>query len=238
MRSVIVALATLVALIAPSAARADGGLIQVQLTRIGAPTWKPVDMHMFSAPIGTADTGYAEFNTTMFAILPPPLHLPHPDLGVGPGAPHQPPYDHEIAAGVAAQHYPQRPLFSRSEFSNGKGVWLAWMNVPAPGTRGSSPDFARGPIIPNALFPIHVTGSSTLNGSPYSTLVDFTVPKLDGQLDPPFAVAGHSHFPTFIADNRDFGPPDVRPVGLFKWRLKLVDQTAGGWQVDAYFVVL
>jgi hypothetical protein len=48
-------------------------------------------VHLFSAPIGTAASGYAEFGETLAALLPPPNHRPHPDLGIGPGDPHSPP---------------------------------------------------------------------------------------------------------------------------------------------------
>ena len=37
-------------------------------------------------------------------------------------------------------------------------------------------------------------------------MTDFDVPPLDA-INPPFDVDGHSHFPVFIADNTDFGPP-------------------------------
>jgi len=209
---------------------------QIRLSPIGKPGWKPVDLHLFSAPIGVAPN-YAEFGTTTLALLPEPNHRAHPDLGVGPGAPHRPPYNRELRQGVAALGFHQRGPFSLSEFSNGSGVWLAWMNVPRRGSRGSSPDFTRGPIISNELFPIAVTGFSTLRGSLFSTLAEFEIPKLDGELDPPFDVDGHSHFPIFIADNADFGAAGVDPVGRFTWHLTLVDQHGDGWQIQARFVV-
>ena len=37
----------------------------VALQRIGRPSWKPVDVNVFSAPIGTASSEYAEFGTTI-----------------------------------------------------------------------------------------------------------------------------------------------------------------------------
>jgi len=56
----------------------------VQMTPIGHPTWHPVDFHMFSAPVGTTASGYAEFAATMQALLPPPNHVWYKTLGVGP----------------------------------------------------------------------------------------------------------------------------------------------------------
>jgi hypothetical protein len=208
----------------------------VQLHPIGTPTWRPVGFQLFSAPIGTGASGYAEFGETILKVLPRPNHAPHPDLGVGPGVAHPPPYDHEIADGVDTQRYRERGPFTLPEFSAGNGVWLAWMNVPDPGTRGSSPDFVSGPVIPNELFPIHVSGFSTHHGERYSTLTDFDVPPLDA-VNPPFAVDGHSHFPVFIADNTDFGPADSNPLGVYIWRLEMVDQQGAGWRIEARFVV-
>jgi hypothetical protein len=214
------------------------GRQHVRLTPIGKPGWQPVDFNLFSAPIGTAASGYAEFTATTLAILPEPNHRAHPQLGVGPGAPHLPPYDREIRDGVRALGFDQRGPFSLPEFSNGNGVWLAWMNVPRRGTRGSSPDFKRGPIIPNALFPIVVSGSSTVDGIDFSTIADaINVPKLDGALDPPFNVDGHSHFPIFLADNADFGAPGVDPVGRFVWHIEMRDQRGDGWRIELRFVV-
>src|SRR5262249_38663363 len=156
---------------------------------------------------GTAATGYAEFADTSLALLPPPNHVFHPDLLVGPGAPHAPPYDSELADGVADLGLHAGVRFGTSEFSTGQGVYLSWMNVPSPRTTGPSPDFTSGPIVPNSLFPMHVSGVSYHNNEVFDPFfADFLVPALDASLTPPFAVDGHSHFPVFTADNADFGP--------------------------------
>lgn len=224
----------------PTVALAAGGPPPTQgvhITPIGSPTWKPVDFHLFSAPVGTADSGYVEFGQTMEALLPPPNHQWHPALGIGPGAAHQPPYDGEMAAGVAAQGYREGVRFNQGEFSNGMGVWTTWMTVPYPGVTGSSPDFASGPIIPNDLFPIHVSATASHNGALFSTVFVGDVPALDGNLDPPFAVDGHSHFPFFLADNADFGPPGARLRGSYQWDIEMVDVSGNGWQIRVQFAV-
>ena len=53
-------------------AQPDGTGIQIK--PIGNPTWKPVDFHLYTAAIGTADDGYAEFTQNQIALLPPPNH--------------------------------------------------------------------------------------------------------------------------------------------------------------------
>jgi hypothetical protein len=118
----------------------------------------------------------------------------------------------------------------------------AWMNVPAPGGVGSSPDFDSGPIIPNALFPIHVFGKTLQNRKVFSE-TDFYVPALDQNLDPPFSVDGHSHFPVFIADNPDiacaFGGScdNTNLLGPYRYEFTLMDSTGQGWRVTADFTV-
>lgn len=238
-RSALQVLLVLAIVLFPSAALAAGGPPPAQgvhITPIGSPTWRPVDFHLFSAPIGVAPD-YAGFGETAFGILPEPNHTYHPDLFVGPGQPHDPPYDQEMADGVAAQGFREGVRFSQAEFSNGMAVYTVWMTVPFPGTTGSSPDFAAGPIIPNSLFPIHVEGISTHNGKMFDPwLTAFDVPALDENLDPPFDVDGHSHVPIFIADNADFGPGgNLR--GSYTYQLTMLDATGNGWLVEAHFAI-
>ena len=211
----------------------------VRLERIGDPIWRPVDFHLFSAPIGTPESGFQEFFATALSLLPPPNHQFHPQLLVGPGAPHAPPYDTELAQGVAALGFEEGRVFGASEFSGANGIYLVWMTVPDPGTTGSSPDFASGPIIPNTLFPITITGVSTRNNQPFDpALADFDVLALDDpRLTPSFDVEGHSHFPFFIGEAAVFGPADVGPDGNYKYTISMTDPQGNGWTIHAHFVV-
>lgn len=172
----------------------------------------------------------------MQKLLPPPNHLFYPDMGgIGPGAPHQPPYDTEFAQGVIAQGFREARSFNLSEFTTGAGVWLVWMTVPNPGTLGSSPDFGLGPIIPNSLFPIHVESLAFHNGQRIPDVGVFDVPALESWT-PPFSVDGHSHFPVFLADNADFVPmANLR--GSYEYRTTIIDQQGNGWLVVAKFAV-
>lgn len=209
----------------------------VTISRIGNPIWAPVDFHLFSAPIGTAASGYAEFADTALALLPEPNHAFNPVVLVGPGAPHAPPYDHELADGVAALGFHEGVHFLTSEFSAGAGVYLVFMVVPAPGVVGSSPDFISGPIIPNALFPIHAIGTNAHNEKPFSFLGEASVPPIDS-VDPRFAgLDGHSHFPEFWADNADFGPTGAKLNGTFRFSITLLDQTNNGWKIEAHYTL-
>jgi hypothetical protein len=209
----------------------------IHLTHIGHPTWKPVDIHLFAAQIGTAADGYAEFYPQLGYILPPPYHLFNPAIGgIGPGAPHQPPYNTEMAKGLAKLGYHQGVEFRRSEFSNGMGVYIVWMTVPDPGVTGSSPDFASGSIIPNALFPITISGVSYHNNKVFDAYLapTFGVPDIIAW---GFNKDGHSHFPDIIADNADFGPAGAKLNGSFVYAIDEIDASGNGWHIDAHFAV-
>ncbi|MCB0246149.1 MAG: hypothetical protein KDI12_22230, partial [Anaerolineae bacterium] len=62
-RSLVSLLVLIIALVAlPAAASAAPPPTQgVHIRPIGHPTWAPVDFHLFSAPVGTAESGYVEF---------------------------------------------------------------------------------------------------------------------------------------------------------------------------------
>jgi hypothetical protein len=214
----------------------------VKVERIGHPTWTPVDLHVFSAPIGTASDGYAEFAKTQAIILPPPHYQAYPCLGIGPGTPEPPPYDEDVANGIDNAGYPEGHVFAPQQFSSGLGVYFVYMVVPSATSPnvGSSPDFARGPIIPNSLFPIHVTGVTYRNSKSYDpALANFDVPALNNPCikTPPFNVDGFSHFPIFLADNSDFGPPGTELPGTYTYKVTMKDSAGAGWSISAKFRV-
>jgi len=214
---------------------------------IGQPTWSPIGFQLFTAPIGTAASGYAEFGATQIAILPPPNHLVCSESGSsclslggpGPGSSHTG-YATEMSSGVAGLGLRKGPVFRLSDFSNGNGVFCTWMLVPSPGTTGASPDFASGPVIANSLCPIHVSGVTYREAQvadPY--LGTFDIPALDPQLCCPFFnLDGHSHIPIFFAENMDFMPPGTNPVGSWSFRVTITDNTGNGWEITARFTVL
>jgi hypothetical protein len=153
-------------------------------------------------------------------ILPEPNHRPNPSLGLGPGDPHAPPYNHEMSRRLQALGLQAGGQFGVAHNSNGNGVWLAYMVIPRRrgiAAEGSSPDFAVGPIIPNGLFPIHVKGIAERFGAVFDpALADFFVPPLDASLDPPFyvdgpATSGSSSQPTATSPRPVPIPPATSP---------------------------
>ena len=229
--SVLFLMASLCVIGAGPAARAV-----VIVTTVGTPTFVPSDFHLFAAPIGTAATGYAEFTQTQQAILPPPNHVLNPILSIGPGAPHAGPYDHEMGQGVAANGFVESTTFPTADYSNGTGVFLVFMLVPGSGSpTGSSPDFASGPIIPNAIFPLTIDGNTFTNGIFNDILGQFQVPAID-QVPGFEGLEGHSHIPFFFGDNFDFA---ARPVpGSYEYQISLLDAAGNGYQIVAPFQVV
>jgi hypothetical protein len=143
-----------------------------------------------------------------------------------------------MSDGVAALGFPSGPRFRPGDFSNGNGIYCTWITIPSSQTTGSSPDFASGPIIPNTLFPIHVSGATYRNGQLLNPFLGtFDVPPLTTGLSCPFNVDGHSHFPIFFADNMDFMPAGTDPVGSWEFRITMTDSAGNGWAINARFVV-
>ena len=205
----------------------------VTATLVGNPIWKPVDFHVFTAPASSDE----EFFGTNNSLLPSPKHLPHDDLIVGPGVAHAGPYETELAQGIAANGYREGPLFSADDFSGTpNGVYFVWMNVPNPGTTGSSPDFAGGPIIPNTIFPLSTTIEVLRNGEAVDGLA-FDAAALDGTLNPPFVVDGYSHQPLFLEEDLTF-LPGFAAAGHYEFSVRMIDQQGHGWEISAPFQVV
>ncbi|HEX6107727.1 MAG TPA: hypothetical protein VFZ26_19230 [Gemmatimonadales bacterium] len=214
-----------------------------RITPVGDPIWRPVDFHLFTAPIGSFETGFAEFGEVVDRLMPPPEHMPAlPFYGIGPGIPHGPPYDRELAEGVTRLGFEDRHSFPASAWSaeSLNGVYLVWMLVPDPGVTGRSPDFASGPIIPNSLFPMTLAGVVTRDGEPFDPafIPPSELAPLDGTVAPRFAgVEGHSHLPIFTAESHLLAPPGTPVEGRYRFEITLRDSEGNGWDITSQFVV-
>jgi len=203
---------------------------EVTVTQVGAPNFVPTDFLLFAAPLGTPASGFAEFSETLRAILPPPNHSFEPSSGIVPGAAHAGPYDRELSEGVAAQGFEESTTFTTAQYSNGTGVLLAFMLVPAAGApQGSSPDFGSGPIIANSLFPMKFTADTFTDGVRNDATSSFDLTAISG-------FDGHSHIPLFNISSFDFAS---RPVaGAYEYRLSLLDVSGNGYRIVAPFAVV
>ena len=66
---------------------------------------------------------------------------------------------------------------------------------------------------------------------------EFDAKALDANLNPPFSVEGHSHFPYFLEEDLTF-LPGVPPIGNYEFRVRMIDQQGNGWQFTAPFQVV
>jgi hypothetical protein len=216
----------------------------VTMQMVGNPQWLPVDVHLFTAPIGTAADNYAEFGAQGPILLPPPHYKFYPSVGMGPGTPEKRPYNHDLADGVKDAGYTQGRVFTKGQFSNGNGVYFVYMVVPKLGTKnaGSSPDFSDGPIIPNSLFPITFSGVTNRDGtiSDPQLVPPTVVPPLNSLAftNPPFDVDGFSHFPIFIADNADFQLMPHNLPGQYSYVIHMLDVSGNGWTITVNFTIV
>ncbi len=178
--------------------------------------------------------------TSLQAVLPEPNHRFHPDLFIGPGDPHAGPYTHEIADGLVSSGFLEKTIFDGADFTGTNGIYSAMMNVPGfgviPAAQGSSPDFASGPIIRNSMFPIQGSGVRYNDGVRLDPATTLYIPPLDGSLNPPFSVDGHSHFPQFYIDSADFY--GFAAEGDYIYEVELRDTAGNGWNITAPFVVV
>ena len=208
---------------------------------VGDPSWEPVDFHTTSGP----GTSFEAFLDTIHLPLPEPNHRLHPELGVGPGDPHDPLYDQELGDGLANSVLVESTTFTPDQFTLTNDVVVTmFMVVPRGGAAiGSSPDFASGPIIPNSQFPIVADVTIERADAAGEPFLPFdtgqsVVPPLDSSIDPPFSVDGHSHFPLFGGDALEFGPAGTNPVGVYRRTWNIRDQLGNGWNIVTSYEVV
>jgi hypothetical protein len=144
-----------------------------------------------------------------------------------------------MANGVKNLGFVEQTTFQIGEFSIPRGVYAIWMVVSGPKSpKGSSPDFDKGPIIPNSICPITSHGETFLNGALTNPFLgDITVPSLDQFPCHPWFMDGHSHIPIFYGDSKDFGPTNINPAGTYQYRVQMRDQTGSGWNVTVQFQI-
>jgi hypothetical protein len=216
----------------------SGAGADIRTTRVGAPVWQPVDLHLVETVYDPPT--YEQLLAVYASLLPEPNHRPHPQLGTGPGDPHTG-FDREFGTNLTALGYADQSEFTVEQFTGTRGATFVYMVVPGEGApSGRSPD-GTTPIIPNSVFPIQNDLQILRNGGvdvnfPGATIV----PPLDTNLNPPFNdIDGHSHFPMFLSFSfLDLPDQSVTPVGSYEILLNLRDTTGAGWDVSATFNVV
>ena len=204
-------------------------------TKIGAPSWEPTGVTAIAGQVGstTPDIFLAFLNS----VVSPNHAFDDNDFIIGPAIAHAGPYDDEVGSLAKAKGFTPKQTFRASEFTAPGGIVILLNLVPSAGAPiGSSFDFASGPIIPNALFPIAVDGDLFRNGELYDAFFDSSYAGYLG-MTPPILKDGPSHLPWFFGENSGFGPPDVPATGKYEFKLKITDNTGAGWLVQMPFKV-
>ncbi len=215
----IVSLLAAAALCCAVTTSASADELDITMTKVGDPVWTPTDHHVFTAPC----TSYEEFVTIMENVWP--LHVPQP------GVVHQPPYDTEMAEGVAAAGYKEGSIFQADDIAGDPmAMWLIWSEIPnGDAPWGSSNDFEDGPIIPNELYP----GTNTIEMLRNGVVVETAHPSVD----PHEGVDGHSHGITIFGADR-WGHTGSELLGDYEFRTTLRDAAGNGWDVSVPFQVV
>jgi hypothetical protein len=213
------------------------------LTQVGNPVWEPVDFVTFSAPAGTLD----EFFQVFQRLFPPPNHRRYvvPEDFIGPGAPHPPPYNTEVSRGLANLGLQSKEVFEVAEFTGEpNGVYTSFLLVPRSNApNGPSPDFASGPVLPNAIFPISWTSVVLRNGVLFEDQGVLEIPAL-GAIGTATDAAGNSvnftglnwsHIPAISETDPRFGPPGISSAGDYAFTGSLRDASGNGWDYVVSF---
>jgi hypothetical protein len=159
------------------------------------------------------------------------------DVLVGPGTPHDGPYEDELYTLVTGHGATPKQAFTSAEFNATTGVIIMLNIVPSAGAAvGSSVDFSSGPIVGSTLFPFAVHGTMYRNGAVYDPAWDNTYGGYASQ-NPPIAKDGPSHFPWFFAENTSFGPSGTPAEGSYEFNGSITDATGAGWDFIVPFTV-
>lgn len=220
------------------------------LTEVGDPIFSVVDVALFSVPV------LGPGGEDLFPIIEQglqPDHRPYfsPLLGfsfLGPGLPHQPPYDTELSRNIVAAGGFPGSVFRPADLRVPNGVMLVHTIVPGDGAPlGQSFDFASGPVLPLDIYPLTETLGIRLNnglvisGGPFSSspLQDLgvAIDEAGNAVDFSGLLESHYHVvyqplvvPPFV--------PDADLLGEYEWRFSVRDAQGNGWDVEVPFSVV
>ena len=158
-----------------------------------------------------------------------------------------------LTSALARLGFEDDRTFSASDFGVGsnRGVFFTFTLVPAPGVIGSSENVASGPVIPNELFPITVTGVAYRNRDVFDPILfgpdGLTIPALH-VVDPRFPERegwGWSRQMIGTLETLQFYPfphdgvtyPRTAPEGRYRYEIELRDAEGNGWNVTTRYVV-
>jgi hypothetical protein len=207
--------------------------------KVGDPTWEPVGFVQFTGPMGTPADPTAWHRDLGTLLAPNHIYSLAADV-LAPGVAHAGPYDGEWAAALAAQGRVSTGTLSANDWSTPRGLTLAMMLVHSAGAPlGASPDFGQGPVLPDALQPLHITAALSREGVAVDTGFDRTYPAMHtvapaitpNGYDPG---DGYDHVPLVFGESTARIPGTA---GAYEWRVVIEDATGAGWNVVIPFTV-
>lgn len=205
------------------------------LTKIGSPLWQPTGAIALAGDVGsTTPDLFIDFTSD---LVEPNHAYDANDNIIGPAVAHAGPYHDEVYTLALAGGETPKQAFTAAEFTAPNGVVIMLNIVPTAGApTGSSFDFASGPIMPNAIFPLAVDGDVFREGVMYDQYFDSSFPGYSG-LTPPIVKDGASHLLWFFGEDNFFGPANTPTTGAYEFRLKITDSNNAGWNLTMPFTV-
>ncbi len=202
----------------------------------GTPNWTAVAWAVFVAPLGTIDSPPATLAASESAVWAP-KHVYDTGMNTFKSAvPHAPPYDGELAAGLAQTTFVNTGCFPASAFQAPSGVFVAGILVPsATAPTGSSYEVASdGPIISGELV---VDGDLLRNGVVIDPAFDSTYPPAKTIYGGTVAYAGYRHMILNFAENSDFSGGAALTAGDYTFRVKISDGSGSSTSQLIHFTV-
>jgi hypothetical protein len=189
---------------------------------------------VFVAPLGTIDTPPASLNASFSAVWSP-NHAYDTALNEFKSiVPHAPPYDGELAAGLAQTTFVNTGCLPASAFVAPSGVMISAILVPsATAPSGTSYEVpSPGPIITGTL---GVDGDLLRNG----VVID---PAFDTQYVKAAVLYGtyydgQRHVILNFAENSDFSGGAALTAGDYAFRVKINDASSGATSQTIHFTV-
>ena len=185
----------------------------------GTPDWTAVAWAVYVAPIGTASDPPSTLNASASAVWAPNHAFDTTNSVFKSIIPHAPPYDGELATGLAQTTFVNTGCLPASAFVAPSGVLVSAILIPsATAPSGSSYEVATsGPIIPSALY---VDGDLLRDGVVIDPAFDSTYTKAL-YLYPSSGAEGYRHVILNFAENSDFSGGAALIAGDYAFRVKI-----------------
>jgi len=208
------------------------GALPMTVAAIGSPTWKPHCAFAFAAPCGSKSTSFSTAVTTIEKVLPAHRYDKAHNV-MAPVTAHAH-YDLEIPQGLAAFGLKPKDSFSVAELQAPSCVFVVLQLVPGAGApTGASPDFASGPILSPAAFPLLIDGALLTGGKVVDPGLGFVYPGMKS-LSPQPSGDSYSHVPLVLFENSELVQAQA---GTYSVDLRVLDAGGQGWSIRVGYSV-